>query len=262
MPHYAPYQPRGKERPAKPLTLVPPSVHRVVDTPGNPLGTAVRHEMSARFGHDFSRVRVHAGPEAEESARDVEALAYTVGPHIVFGTGRYAPETDEGRGLIAHELGHVVEQSAPGVEPRLARASVPVPTSFANESEVEVVFDRLAEKAGVQIAKQVKIRVRDPAGNWIEGRPDRIVKLPNGILKIVEVKLDPTSSWTPPQQKYIPLIKQGALIEIIGDEADAIGLPRGTQTSLPIQIINSYNVAGGGQGRRGRPAGARGALRI
>ena len=67
--------------------------------------------MGQRFGHDFSRVRVHSGGAAEQSARDVNANAYTVGHNIVFGAGRFAPGTHEGRRLIAHELTHVVQQS-------------------------------------------------------------------------------------------------------------------------------------------------------
>ena len=67
--------------------------------------------MEQRFGYDFSQVRVHPGRGREQSARDVNANAYTVGHDIVFGAGRFAPETHEGRRLIAHELTHVVQQS-------------------------------------------------------------------------------------------------------------------------------------------------------
>jgi len=67
--------------------------------------------MGQRFGHDFSQVRVHTGTAAEQSARDVNAHAYTVGHNIVFGSGRFAPGTHDGRRLLAHELTHVVQQS-------------------------------------------------------------------------------------------------------------------------------------------------------
>jgi hypothetical protein len=67
--------------------------------------------MGQRFGHDFSRVRVHTDAAAERSARDVNANAYTVGHNIVFGARQFAPGTHEGRRLIAHELTHVVQQS-------------------------------------------------------------------------------------------------------------------------------------------------------
>ena len=88
----------------------PASVDRALASPGSPLGPALRQDMESRFGHDFSRVRVHSGGAAEQSARDVNAQAYAVGTHIVFGAGRFAPDTHAGRHLIAHELAHVLQQ--------------------------------------------------------------------------------------------------------------------------------------------------------
>lgn len=89
---------------------VPASVDRVLASSGKPLEPALRQDMEQCFGHDFSHVRVHTGGAAEQSAQDVNAHAYTVGYSVVFGAGRFAPETHEGRRLIAHELTHVVQQ--------------------------------------------------------------------------------------------------------------------------------------------------------
>ncbi len=89
----------------------PASVDRVLAGAGRPLDPALQQHMEQRFGHDFSRVRVHSGAAAEQSAREVNARAYTVGHDIVFGAGRFAPGTLEGRRLLAHELTHVVQQS-------------------------------------------------------------------------------------------------------------------------------------------------------
>jgi uncharacterized protein DUF4157 len=66
--------------------------------------------MEPRFGHDFSRVRVHTGQSAIESVNAVGAVAFAVGRHVVFGNGRYAPGSAAGRALLAHELAHVVQQ--------------------------------------------------------------------------------------------------------------------------------------------------------
>src|SRR5947209_7957462 len=77
---------------------------------GQPLDESTRSFMEPRFGHDFSRVRVHADGRAAESAQSVNALAYTVGQDVVFGGGQYEPETMEGKKLLAHELTHVVQQ--------------------------------------------------------------------------------------------------------------------------------------------------------
>lgn len=70
--------------------------------------------MESRFGRDFSHVRVHASAAAEQSAMHVNAHAYTVGSHIVFARGRFAPHTHDGRRLLAHELTHVVQQTGSG----------------------------------------------------------------------------------------------------------------------------------------------------
>lgn len=89
---------------------VPPIVHEVLRSPGQPLDAATRAFMEPRFGHDLSGVRVHTDAKAAESARAVHARAYTVGPNVVFGVKEYSPGTNEGKHLIAHELTHVVQQ--------------------------------------------------------------------------------------------------------------------------------------------------------
>ena len=91
--------------------MAPASVDRVLAGPGRPLDAALRQDMEQRFGYDFSRVRVHSGLAAEQSALDVNSNAYTVGKNIVFRAGQYTPGTQDGRRLIAHELTHVVQQS-------------------------------------------------------------------------------------------------------------------------------------------------------
>jgi len=96
------------------VTGAPPVVQEVLDSPGQPLDAATRSFMEARFGHDFGRVRVHAGARADASARAVDARAYTVGRDIVFAEGRYEPGTDAGRRLLAHELTHVLQQTGGG----------------------------------------------------------------------------------------------------------------------------------------------------
>jgi uncharacterized protein DUF4157/LysM domain-containing protein len=90
--------------------LAPPVVQEVLRASGQPLDAATRRAVEPVFGHDFSRVRVHAEGKAAESARSVDALAYTVGRHIVFGSGQHAPQTSAGLGLIKHELTHVLQQ--------------------------------------------------------------------------------------------------------------------------------------------------------
>ncbi|MBX3630988.1 MAG: DUF4157 domain-containing protein [Nitrosomonas sp.] len=91
-------------------SIAPPIVHAVLRSSGQPLDAQTQALMAFKFGQDFSRVRVHTGTQAAESARQVNALAYTVGQDIVFGNGRYSPHTREGQQLVAHELVHTIQQ--------------------------------------------------------------------------------------------------------------------------------------------------------
>jgi hypothetical protein len=92
-------------------TVAPPIVHGVLRSGGRSLDSPTRAFFEPRFGHDFCQVRVHADAKAAESAGMVNALAYTVGQDVVFGAGQFAPATNEGRRLLAHELAHVIQQS-------------------------------------------------------------------------------------------------------------------------------------------------------
>ncbi|HEU4775791.1 MAG TPA: DUF4157 domain-containing protein [Telluria sp.] len=93
---------------------VPAGVSEVLASNGQALDGQTRDFMESRFARDFSRVRVHTGAAAEASSRALGARAYTVGNHLVFGANQYAPGTSEGKRLLAHELTHVLQQSANG----------------------------------------------------------------------------------------------------------------------------------------------------
>jgi hypothetical protein len=110
-----------------PIGPAPRSVDTALAGPGMPLEPAFRREMEQRFGYDFSRVRVHSGSTAEQSAHDVNADAYTVGQNIVFGAGRFARETQQGRRLLAHELTHVVQQGHAGAVDGRGVKATPAP---------------------------------------------------------------------------------------------------------------------------------------
>jgi hypothetical protein len=96
-------------------------------SPGRALDPATRRSMEARFGYDFSGVRVHDDARAAATAAEIDAAAFTVGEDLVFGAGRFDPASGEGRRLLAHELAHVVQQSrgAPaGAGPVVQRRSI------------------------------------------------------------------------------------------------------------------------------------------
>ena len=94
--------------------LAPPIVHEVLNSPGQPLDKPTRDFFEPRFGYDFSRVRLHVGARAAESAHAVRAQAYTVGRDVVLGQSHYSTNSDGARKLLAHELAHVMQQSGAG----------------------------------------------------------------------------------------------------------------------------------------------------
>lgn len=91
-------------------------VHDVVSSGGRPLEPDVREDMETRLGHDFGDVRVHDDSAAHDSARAVNAHAYTVGSDVVFQRDKYDPSSDDGKKMLAHELTHVVQQRSGPVD--------------------------------------------------------------------------------------------------------------------------------------------------
>jgi len=139
-------------------TAVPPIVHDVLRSPCQPLDAATRAAMEARFGHDFSRVRVHTDTRAADSARAVNALAYTVGEDVVFGRGQYRPSSADGQRLIAHELTHTIQQAG-GVTLQESQQS-----ESGLESEAEAVSRAALEGRDVRVASSAPLGLsRQPA---------------------------------------------------------------------------------------------------
>lgn len=132
----------------------PPIVGEVLRSPGRPLDHTTRAFMEARFGHDFGRVRVHEDAKAAESARAVSAQAYTVGQDVIFGKGRYAPNTHEGKRLLAHELTHVVQQRGDGAaQTHLTIGETDDAAEHEAESKASSITGDRAPKIGVPEAR-------------------------------------------------------------------------------------------------------------
>jgi hypothetical protein len=106
------------------------SVKRAVNSGGSPLNRESRSFFEHRLDTDLGHVRIHTDPTAGQSARSINARAYTVGHDVVFGAGQFSPTSDQGRRLIAHELAHVIQQTAPTVSgsagPVMTRVATPV----------------------------------------------------------------------------------------------------------------------------------------
>lgn len=143
----------------------PPVVREVLGEQGQPLYAETQAFMESRFGHDFSKVRVHADGKAAESAQTVNATAYTVGQDVVFGEGQYAPGTREGKRLLAHELAHTIQQGQTGeVATPQAKLSVSHPGD-PSEQEADAIANQIvAGKPGhIQSALSLSIAREDKA---------------------------------------------------------------------------------------------------
>jgi len=128
--------------------IAPDPVREPLNGPGQPLPPDTRPLMESRFGRDFGAVRVHTDAAAQRSVGTVDALAYTAGPHIAFGPGRFAPGTAAGKQLIAHELAHVVQHGE-----RMARAPLTMDTPAADR------FEQEAQRAAGEVVRGQPARV-------------------------------------------------------------------------------------------------------
>lgn len=139
---------------------VPAIVHDVLRSPGQALDSEPRGYFETRFGRNLPSVRIHSGGDAAWSAEVLSADAYTVGSDIVFGLGNFAPQTVRGRGLLAHELTHVFQQT--GGAPVLQRApkkKVAPPTPRITDPEAEAWYREM----------NVDDAFADPSPAWNDG---------------------------------------------------------------------------------------------
>jgi len=114
-------------------------VDEAIDTPSQPLPADVESEMAARFGYDFSNVRLHADGRAVRSADALDARAYTVGDHVVLGSASPDLESEDGRRLLAHELTHVVQQR--GTTGRVDREDKKPDASAPKRKDIVILLD-------------------------------------------------------------------------------------------------------------------------
>ncbi len=99
----------GQNRSAVVASVIEPSINSLKGG-GRQLSKSERDFFEPRFGADFSNIRVHTDGKATETTKAINAQAFTVGNNVVFGKGRYSPESDSGRRLMAHELVHTIQQ--------------------------------------------------------------------------------------------------------------------------------------------------------
>jgi hypothetical protein len=139
-------------RPLFGRAATPLHVGNVLDDPGQPLDASALSAFRTSFGHDFSSVRLHTDERAAASAASLWARAYTIGRHVVFGRGEYAPDTSTGRHLIGHELAHVVQQSRGGPAAPVGDASLEAAADYAANQASRGTPVRVAGRSAVGIA--------------------------------------------------------------------------------------------------------------
>ena len=167
---------------------VPPVVNEVLDSPGQPLDDASRSFFEPRFGRDFSRVRVHTDAKAHESAKAVNAKAYTVGQDLVFKEGQFTPGSSSGKKLLAHELAHVAQQSG---------------STNQSHSGLRVGAAGSPAEAQADAASEAALKGSGPAN--ISAAPTMISRTPDEPAKTIPdlTKLDPTRFFAPaPREPY------------------------------------------------------------
>src|SRR5712692_6234101 len=179
---------------------VPPIVHEVLRLPGQPLDAVTRAFFEPRFGHDFSQVRVHADGKAAESAAALNAEAYTVGSHVVFGCDRCRPDTAGGVHLLAHELAHTIQQGAqsPALQKSLTVGRVDDPAERAADG----VADAVVRSAPIPSLAPSEPGIRR---RWVERTPDKDVRIVwddyktrYRVTRTHELKPHSETQWCPP----------------------------------------------------------------
>lgn len=204
---------------------IPPVMHDVLGSSGQPLDAGTRAFMESRFGHDFSQVRVHTDAQAAESAWAVNALAYTVGRDVVFGIGQYLPQTSRGRHLLAHELTHVLQQGqvdSAGISPHALSISNP-----ADPAEQEA--DTIAHRVVNGNISRNSLRNKTPP---VLHRQTPGIRLPRGIRW-----LDPT------EEKMARSVYGSSLIYSKIYLSDALGAKgRPFTTYVPVPLMGDITV--------------------
>jgi Domain of unknown function (DUF4157) len=127
----------------------PSPLRETLMSEGQPLDPNLRSLMESRFGRNLEQVRIHTGPRAAESADALDSKAFSIGREVIFGKGNYAPDTVEGKQLLAHELAHVLQQAG-GTEASAAPDKGPAESQ--SEREADRVSQNVADTTSIPAA--------------------------------------------------------------------------------------------------------------
>ncbi len=151
---------------------------------GMPLPESTRTFYEKRLGNDFSDVKVHTDSRAAEAVRAVNARAFTIGQDIFFGSGRYQPQTQQGRKLLAHELSHTIQQKA-GKSSAVRNSLQPMPAF--NDSEVEIETESIDETSP-GITEEQHVEEISSEGEFL---PDKGTETPAEIGQSATISEEP-----------------------------------------------------------------------
>jgi hypothetical protein len=224
---------------------VPDSVGATLAQPGQALDRDTRGDMEQRFGADFGGVRLHTDSAAADSAAAVDAHAYTVGQHVVFGHGQYQPQSDAGRHLLAHELAHTVQQQG------LQRAGVSaLPDQGPEYRRLEAEADHLADTAlrGKPLpASRASQPMLSRAGKERQLAPGGETPLSLDPVKkklVVKSAFMETSHEVTPEGAYARREKSKAPVKLETFTVDKFFVP-GTKGPRALDIYKNLAAAGG-----------------
>jgi hypothetical protein len=195
----------------------PAVVTEVLRAAGQPMDAQARGFFEPRFGRDFSQVRIHADERAARSAQSIGARAYTVGGHIAFAQGQYAPGSDHGRHLLAHELTHTIQQGAARIQRRPSAIQQGVVGLADNLEEIshyeeaagaaQQVIRRSATWMGATVHETLNVADIAFGGDspitWhllngtklaTEGNADAAIKIPHITIQPLP-STDPAATW-------------------------------------------------------------------
>jgi hypothetical protein len=196
----------------------PPIVNEVLGSGGGrSLDGPVRASMEDHFGQDFSQVRVHTDGRSADSAQSINAMAYTVGSDIVFGSGQYAPETTHGKRLLAHELTHVVQQSKQSAQ-----------------------LNRATDSTGVVVQREdIEVSVIET--------PKSDLSVTDLVDNNIEIQLEMLASYQAALTSFFEVINSSSAKEALPKKAGQIALEKATKFVFKYMIDEAFKHMPGGE---------------
>ena len=145
---------------------------------GSPLPDTTTEQMETSFGADFSQVRIHTGSNAVQMSQDLHAQAFTHGSDIYFNSGKYNPESTEGKQLLGHELTHTIQQGSSLIQPKVqnkpsgfgySRAGAPnIQAAWYNFDIPGTDYQFDPSLSGLETAAGLAVETATDALEWIE----------------------------------------------------------------------------------------------